>query len=510
MSQRNLTGHRSLALRVVVVLTLLGLLTAGQGIYPAPIQAESAADPEQLYIPLVDSATNSGRIYLPLIANVRPACSSRVAPSLFGLQMYNDTSPASPYYTHMKNSGAAWVRAPIAWGRVEPTNTTPANYNWSTADRVIGAMREGCMNMIITHVGAPGWAATASEGPIDKTPLSEFGQYIKALVERYDGDGFNDAPGSPKIEYFEFYNEPDEGAVPGGGRWGDDGDKYAAMLREARRALKEANPNAKVVFGGIAYDWFEDDPVEPGPFRKEFLDDVLAAGGGAHFDIMAYHFYPLFGNRWTGANGVAGDKLGLRSKTKAIRDKLAAAGYPNKPIFITEMGWHSDDQQPTPWGSPEYQARFVVELFAESLAANVPMSIWFSLHDLGDYPFENGLVTEAATPAVKPAYGVYQVAVAQLSPLRYIRTWSKSETGSGDLIVHEFRDDQASRDVYVAWSHPIDTQTSHPFRVQTRQATLYDMFGTATVLKDGEDGRNDGYVTIQVGGRPVYVHVDGR
>ena len=36
--------------------------------------------------------------------------------------------------------------------------------------------------------------------------------------------------------------------------WGNDGDKYAAMLKAVYPAIKAANPNAKVVLGGIAYE----------------------------------------------------------------------------------------------------------------------------------------------------------------------------------------------------------------------------------------------------------------
>ena len=81
------------------------------------------------------------------------------------------------------------------------------------------------------------------------------------------------------------------------------GDAYAALLTAAYPAIKAANPQAKVVFGGIAYDWFTDaDPVTPannGPFVRAFFEDVLKNGGGGYFDVMNFHFYPFFGFNWT-------------------------------------------------------------------------------------------------------------------------------------------------------------------------------------------------------------------
>ena len=47
--------------------------------------------------------------------------------------------------------------------------------------------------------------------------------------------------------------------------------------------------------GGIAYDYFREDY---GPFVREFLDNVLAAGGGQCMDYMVFHYYPPFEFRW--------------------------------------------------------------------------------------------------------------------------------------------------------------------------------------------------------------------
>ncbi len=131
------------------------------------------------------------------------------------------------------------------------------------------------------------------------------------LAERYDGDRVNDAPGSPIITYFEMYNEPDGNSLPEVRRWGHYGARYAQMLAAIYPAIKTANPNAKVLLGGIAYDGFED---KGGQFVRSFLDDVLNAGGGDYFDIMNFHAYPAFRGSWTPGKG-----SGLLEKANAIR-----------------------------------------------------------------------------------------------------------------------------------------------------------------------------------------------
>src|SRR5690606_22326628 len=142
----------------------------------------------------------------------------------------------------------------------------------------------------------------------------------------------DDAPGSTVVTYFEFYNEP-ERFCGGTISWGADGDKYAAMLTAVYPVGKAANPNGPVVFGGIDYDWFSsvdkttrtcntngvaEWPVRGGGFAIEFLDDVLAAGGGDYFDVMNFHFYELFKQNWVRFSGSHHLSIGLYEKTRYI------------------------------------------------------------------------------------------------------------------------------------------------------------------------------------------------
>ena len=49
--------------------------------------------------------------------------------------------------------------------------------------------------------------------------------------------------------------------------WGPYGADYAQMLCAVYPAVKAASPNARIVLGGIAYDWFQEDG---GPFVRGF------------------------------------------------------------------------------------------------------------------------------------------------------------------------------------------------------------------------------------------------
>jgi len=181
-------------------------------------------------------------------------------PTVFGVQMYRNLSEEQVSFSLAQEGKVYWARWRVSWAAVEPTNTLPENYRWSSYDdSILNATRAG-LHLIVYIYGNPDWAATVANGRIDKVGIGEFTQFVGALVERYDGDGWEDAPGSPIVDYWEFYNEPDGASELvsdfGGGYWGPFGDEYAQMLCAVYPVIKAANPRAQVLLGGIAYERF--------------------------------------------------------------------------------------------------------------------------------------------------------------------------------------------------------------------------------------------------------------
>jgi hypothetical protein len=480
--------YLSIALLAAMLLPLTaqaGYVDVGAGQPPAEIDGPASA------------------VYLPFITN---NADFSLGTPLFGVQLYNNSGSNSPYHPYLLGSGASWLRIDISWNSIEPVSTTPPSYNWNSADNALAAARAdlGGLAIIATINNAPPWALAnpgASNGPIRQDRLSNFAQFVGALVERYDGDGVADAPHSPRVLHWEFYNEPDAGTVSGyHARWGHFGAAYAQMLAAVYPAVKAANPHAQVVLGGVAYDWFEEDG---GPFVRHFMDDVLAAGGGPYFDVMNFHYYPGFSPNWTTTQGP-----GLLEKTEFMRALLQGYGL-DKPMMITETGWH-DNELPDLPASPEIQARYVVELLTQSMAARADVMIWWMLHDAGDfYPYNTGLVSNAPAPQEKLAYGTYRLAVAQLGTAHFVRALTPAETGDSDIEVFQFVDNVHNRHTYVAWLDPIDTTEIRPLRLPAHQATVRDSVNNGSYpVTDGGDGLIDGLITIQVSGRPVYVEIN--
>ncbi len=484
------------------------------------IAASSVYRPAQVEAQAND-APAAHRLYLPAVnRRAGSSCSYNAAPSIFGVQMYGATGSSSPYYSARVDSGADWVRVPIAWSDVEPTNRAPAQFRWATADQAVNAATEDCKALIVTLRTAPDWAATFPESRIDKTSLAEFAEFVAAVVERYDGDGISDAPGSPVVTYWEIYNEPDSSVnIIDYEGWGEYGAQYAQMLAAVYPAVKAANPDASVLLGGLAYDNFYD---KGGNFIRSFLDDVLKAGGGAYFDVMNIHAYPLFGPDWikaidptcVAANSCYGP--GLLEKVAYVRNKLLAEPYKlNKPMMVTESGWHSDNAPDQP-SSPEYQARYVTELLTESKAAGVRNMIYFALADSGDYPYANGLISSDTPPVRKPAFTAYQVAEAWLADAQFKRSLPSSELKAPEMDAYEFYHPTRSHTFYIAWLNPARmgmdlnrdgkpevADSWESLRLLGATAKVYDIYGK--LLETVSD--SDGDVKITIGGQPRIIEI---
>jgi hypothetical protein len=374
------------------------------------------------------------------------------------------------------------------------------------------------MNMIVTIDGTPSWARL--DGSIDgRTPfkpenLPDFVEFVAALVERYNGDGIDDAPSGIKITHWEFYNEPDFGSeVAGREGWGNYGRRYAQMLEAVYEIVHDVNPDAKVLLGGLAYSQFVSDEGG-GVHVRDFLKDVLEAGGGEYFDILNFHYYPFQHNRmFTNTNS-----SGLVEKYANIKE-IMDSFHIEKPLVITEIGYHSsarDDYYPS---TQEFQARRVVELLTQGASLGSEVTIWWSFFDENQsFPYKTGLTSAGEKPIAKLSYQVYQEVIKRLGNSEFIETTVKPAE-QNDLEVYRFRDKSTNKSLYVAWLNPIVPITidnlasfndgaTQNLELPGEKATLFSKEGAAVgVTTDEDDGNNDGKVNVIIGRSPLYVEI---
>ncbi len=434
------------------------------------------------------------RLTIPLVM----ANKDYVSPHPFGVQMYGSLDDAVIGYGPLRAARPHFVRWEVSWKAiVGDTRSVPPVYTWYT-DADLERARQLGLNPIVTLVTNPEWASERSgsgipylNGPIREDCLADFAAMVAAMARRY-----------PWITYYEFFNEPDNAGVlqaeAGGPYWGPYGARYAAMLAKVYPALKAANPRAKVVLGGLAYDVFagEDGRDPDDGFNRAFLDDVLANGGGEFFDVFNFHYYPAFAPSWE----ERAEGHDLVAKANYLRGLLAAAGYADKPFFCTEIGAPSG---PTPFYDPpptqESQARYVMQAAARAMAARLDAMIWFAWKDFTDNSmYEHyGLVT--STLRQKASVLAFRTATLTLGSAKFERVLDLP-----GIEAYEFRTASGAT-LVTLWS---DDGLSRTITLQAARATLMDMYGASQgEVTDAGDGTADGQIVVTAGANPLYVEI---
>ncbi len=410
--------------------------------------------------------------------------------SHFGVQMYDDTGPDREFFEPLVASKSGWVRTLVPWAQTERENTTPDQYNWERIDNELEASKHVNVQMIGTISFAPRWAASAPNGPINLTSLDEFAQFAAAVVERYDGDGLDDAPCSPRVKHWELYNEPDNRYS-----WGNYPAEYAQMMAALYPAMKAADPEARILFGGVAQDWFVD---QDGVFVRNWVEQVLAAGGGPYFDVMNIHNYAgYFPER-------ADHFPGTIEKVDEFRQIMRDYGF-DKPIMITETGDHATSSDG--WLAHR-QSIYLTQIFTQARVSGVEAVTWFTLYDLEGYPRYTGLVKSDNPPSYKPAFDAFLAMSDFYEYANYVRTLTPETDGGDGYMAYEFDDPVNNRKLIVGWTYwDAEENVSTQLTFDATSAIRFNIYGNATPLNDGSDGANDGRITVTFDKEPFILQL---
>jgi len=201
-----------------------------------------------------------------------------------------------------------WVRphpGPFVWGKLE---SEEGEFDFSQSDNVVKRAQEMGIEILATIWPFADWdqkkwgdidrfveedfpdLPTSRYKPYD---MQEYKKFVKKLVERYDGDGIDDMPGLKKpIKYWEVLNEPSTGFTnelrgKNKGFFKGDADDYFEILKVTYEAIKEANPEAKVLNGGMVPLPQENEE----PAFYDFWSRVFELGGGNYIDIVNFHSF---------------------------------------------------------------------------------------------------------------------------------------------------------------------------------------------------------------------------
>jgi len=214
----------------------------------------------------------------------------------------------------LAGSGVSSVRLAFYWRDGQPAG--PGAVDFANYDRLVLTAASRRLRVLPVVLGAPAWAA-AEPGVAASPPRdpADYGRFLQALVGRYGPRGslWAENPRVPRrpVRDWQIWNEPD---YPGFWSQQPFAARFVQLLREARRALRAADPGARAILGGLTGESWRD------------LRKVYRAGGRRHFDAVALHPYTA-------------RPLNLVRIVRYARRVMRRHGDRRKPVWITEMSF---------------------------------------------------------------------------------------------------------------------------------------------------------------------------
>lgn len=234
---------------------------------------------------------------LPLLAAVlalltlAPGAGAATPPAAFyGVNWDGEIAREAPaaiqdeQWTRMARIGTGSARTAFLWSQAQRQANGPIDF--SHTDRVVAQAASNGIELLPTVIAAPQWARRGRGAFAPPREVRTYTAYLTAVVKRYGNTGtfWTERPDLPRrpVRAWQVWNEPhlqyqwtidDE---PGA----DYARDYGTLLRASYRAVKRADPRAKVVLAGLANrSW-------------EYLEELYRRGKvHRSYDVAAIHPY---------------------------------------------------------------------------------------------------------------------------------------------------------------------------------------------------------------------------
>jgi hypothetical protein len=336
----------------------------------------------------------------------------------------------------LQNTGIDLLRISFGWDGIEGEKDV---YDWLFWDEFVTTAVDSFGITLIPYICyTPLWNSTTDDPnnawhypPKD---YDEFGEFVFDLVSKY----------KDKIKTWEIWNEPDIWIF-----WAGDHAGFAKMLEVGSKAVRRADPEAKVVMGGLAHDpeWLE----------TLFRDYDVSR----YIDIVNIHNYYE-----TWADHPMEDIVGYVNEV----DRIVSEYGDGQPIWMAEVGYSTfrngsyvSDGYSAYYEyehTPEYQAVDLVRRITSVLSTEKLSAVaWYEIKDLdpgsetiGDFGNNGNLGVAYASYEPKPAQRALRFFNQLMSePVRAIDSEIASESSEdSDAHVHAFERENGDV-IVVAW-----------------------------------------------------------
>ncbi len=436
--------------------------------------------------------------YSPSLPPVAPTGKSpAVAPvSLFGMNLYltgleRSNAQASTLGTLAAQAGVKWSREELSWANLEPQ--AKGSFAWATYDTRLGYDATNAINVVGMLLTTPKWASTNPGAPDwywwEPRNRQDYFDFVRAAVGRWKG----------QIHVWEIWNEPNYAAT-----WNcvspcDHAADYAVLLQGAYATIKQVDPTARVLIGGL----YVHDTANEG---MAFLNQVVADSGGAiNFDALSIHTY--MPDRVP--EGMRPDSVvqNFQYRLNMVNAWIDAHGGHPSEIWITEDGRSTCNGCPYPWSESD-QASMLARMYGIAAATpRVAQFDYFQFEDKFNTPSDlygaMSIVRDDLT--TKPAYSAYKTAAAQLDGATFSGTGpamipgnNPQQPDSSDFTGFDYRFTRGSAVLHMVWR--VNDTATIAYPAETAQVDVVSRDGAVTRLTAA-----GGMVTLTVGPGPVYV-----
>lgn len=282
-------------------------------------------------------------------------------------------------WTAVAQDAADIHNANITWARVELHQDYPFAY----FDKVVQLANQYHIHLLVLVYKSDPENDLGTQAQRDA-----YKGWLAQAVSRYKND----------VDYWEIQNEENGGdnwnidATPGSdqGQYDDSVGRFVQLMHDSYETIHANNPDARVLFGGLS-DYH----------AERYIDSMIQHNAYLYMDIMAFHPY-------------ASTPKEVVAELNMLQRKMATQpGFASKPIWVTEIGFHTEAEWTNNPGYVSAEAKKAQDLVQtiQLLRANgVQLTFWYTLHESSNV---NGYGLTRRDPSTLattylPAYDAYK------------------------------------------------------------------------------------------------------
>jgi hypothetical protein len=355
-----------------------------------------------------------------LASTLLPATASAAPPPEF-YGVVSQAGLADEDFARMKANGVGIMRIQVSWKKIQPSEgqceselpvppgtAVVETCDWRYYDRIFGGAAAAGVEPLPYLLNVPEFVSPHENAPPIRSAdeRQAWSGWVQTLVARYGPTGSFWTDGYPAqhpgaaplpIRRWQVWNEPSDGTY-----WHPrpSPEEYGELVELTAAAIRSVDPGAEVILAGL---FGTPDEGNGGIDLRPYLRRLFRSRDlGPHFSSLALHPY-------------GPDLRRSQKQVKIARKEFLRAGFGERPLWITELGWASGGAHPQLSKTPGKQAQLVERAYrlyerrrAEWKIAGVTWFAWQDTEDRNACVFcaHIGLVT--VDRRAKPALDAYR------------------------------------------------------------------------------------------------------